>query len=73
MPNLEAIALELLEYKVEEYQRTRQVRGGTSSMWDLDAHLTREAGSLPAEARRRFETVSQRLRIRHGVLTYLQR
>lgn len=62
MPNLEAIALELLEYKVEEYQRTRQVRGGTASMWDLDAHLTREAGSLPAEARRRFETVSQRMR-----------
>lgn len=62
MPNLESIALELLEYKVEEYQRTRQVRGGTASMWDLDTHLAREAGALPAEERRRLEAVSQRLR-----------
>lgn len=60
-PSLESIALELLEYKVEEYRAKRTVRGGTSSLWDLLALLSREQDRLSSEQRQRLEAVSRDL------------
>lgn len=61
LPRLESIALELLEYKVEEFSATRKVRGGSASLWELLSMLQRERGQLNDEERVRLEYVSTRL------------
>ncbi len=52
---LESIALELLEYKVDEYRSTRTVRGGLPSLWELLGMLNRERERLTAEERNRLD------------------
>ncbi|MFA7460669.1 MAG: hypothetical protein WCY60_06645, partial [Trueperaceae bacterium] len=60
-PSLEAIALELLDYKVAEYRAKRTVRGGMASLWDLVALLNRDQDRLDAEGRRRFTELTSSL------------
>lgn len=60
-PSLEAIALELLEYKVAEYRAKRTVRGGMASLWDLVALLSRDQDRLDAAGRRRFTELTSSL------------
>ncbi len=59
--SFESIALELLEYKVEEYRESRTVKGGVASLWDLLAVLSREQQRLDAGQRRRLEELSRSL------------
>jgi|JRYE01.1.fsa_nt_gb hypothetical protein len=61
MPQLESLALELLEYKAHEFRSTRSVRGGTKSMWDLVSLLSRDRERLSTDERRRFDAVTQSL------------
>jgi len=61
MPQLESLALELLEYKAHEFRSSRSVRGGVKSMWDLVALLTRDRDRLGADERRRFDEVTRSL------------
>ncbi len=61
LPRLESIALELLEYKVEEFSATRKVRGGSASLWELLGMLKRERGQLNTEERGRLDEVSKKL------------
>lgn len=63
MPRLESVALDLLEYQVEEYRSTRQVRGGRDRMWELYGYLGQEIASLTGEERQRFEALAQALRV----------
>ncbi|MBX3139584.1 MAG: hypothetical protein KF875_02395 [Trueperaceae bacterium] len=58
-PRLESIALELLEYKVEEYGSTRLVRGGLSSVWELLGMLNRERERLSAAERARLDEAAR--------------
>ncbi len=60
-PSLEAIALELLEYKVAEYRGKRTVKGGMASLWDLVALLSRDQDRLDADGRRRFTELTNAL------------
>lgn len=60
-PSLEAIALELLEYKVAEYRAKRTVKGGMASLWDLVALLSRDQDRLDADGRRRFTELTSSL------------
>src|SRR5690606_10825250 len=66
MGQVEALALELLEYKVEEYVAKRQVRGGVKSMWDLLELLTRERERLTNEQRGRLDQVTASLQAAGG-------
>jgi hypothetical protein len=61
MPQLESLALELLEYKAHEFRSSRTVRGGTKSMWDLVSLLSRDRERLSTDERRRFDDVTQSL------------
>ncbi|HET8985544.1 MAG TPA: hypothetical protein VFN03_07275 [Trueperaceae bacterium] len=61
MPQLESLALELLEYKAHEFRSSRSVRGGTKSMWDLVSLLSRDRERLSTDERRRFDDVTQSL------------
>lgn len=61
MPQLESLALELLEYKAHEFRSSRAVRGGTGSMWDLVSLLSRDRERLSTEERRRFDEVTHSL------------
>lgn len=58
-PRLESIALELLEYKVDEYRATRTVRGGLPSLWELLGMLNRERERLGAEERSRLDEAAR--------------
>ncbi len=58
-PRLESIALELLEYKVDEYRATRSVRGGLHSLWELLGLLNRERERLTSAERVRLEDAAQ--------------
>lgn len=60
-PSLEAIALELLDYKVAEYRTKRTVKGGMSSLWDLVALLNRDQDRLDAAGRKRFTELTSSL------------
>ena len=61
MPQLESLALELLEYKAHEFRSSRTVRGGTKSMWDLVALLSRDRERLSTDERRRYDEVTHSL------------
>ena len=41
MLKLEPVALELLEYKIQDVKAARQVKGGLASVWDLYNHLSK--------------------------------
>ncbi len=60
------MALELLEYKVEEYVGKRSVRGGTKSMWDLLETLMRDRERLTADQRARLDEVGLALQSAGG-------
>ncbi len=60
------IALELLEYKVEEYVVKRTVRGGVKSMWDLLELVNRDREQLTADQRRRLDSVGTALQSASG-------
>jgi len=66
MSLLEALALELLEYKVEEYVAKRTVRGGVKTMWDLLGMLTRDRERLTGEQRKRLDEAAARLQAAGG-------
>lgn len=55
------LALELLEYKVEEYVAKRTVRGGIKTMWELFELLSRDREQLSSEQRRRLDDVGTTL------------
>lgn len=55
------MALELLEYKVEEYRDRRDVRGGMESVWGLVELLSRESERLSEEQRERFLRLTDEL------------
>ena len=55
MLKLEPVALELLEYKIEDLKAARQVKGGLASLWDLYNHLFGEATLLSENERNRVE------------------
>lgn len=61
LPSLEAIALELLEYKIHEFRDTRTVRGGMESVWNLVALLSRDHDRLDPEQRERYEVLTSEL------------
>jgi hypothetical protein len=56
---LESIALELLEYKVEEFRAKRMVRGGMQSLWELLGVLNRERERLSADERGRLDAAAK--------------
>jgi hypothetical protein len=66
MGQVEALALELLEYKVEEYVAKRSVRGGVKTMWDLLELVTRERERLTSEQRARLDQVTAALQAAGG-------
>lgn len=62
MLKLEPLALELLEYKIEDVKAARQVRGGLASAWDLYNHLYKEMAVLSESERSRVEEAGKILR-----------
>src|SRR5690606_7293837 len=66
MGQVEALALELLEYKVEEYVAKRSVRGGVKTMWDLLQMVTRDKERLTGEQRARLDQVTATLQAAGG-------
>ncbi|CAN5758499.1 hypothetical protein BH24DEI2_BH24DEI2_08530 [soil metagenome] len=65
MLKLEPLALELLEYKIQDVKAARQVKGGLASVWDLYNHLFKEASVLAPSDRIRVEEAGKILR-RYG-------
>ncbi|HZW98891.1 MAG TPA: hypothetical protein VFF10_02430 [Trueperaceae bacterium] len=55
------LALELLEYKVEEYVAKRTVRGGVKTMWELFELLGRDREQLSSDQRRRLDDIGTNL------------
>ena len=55
------LALELLEYKVEEYVAKRTVRGGVKTMWELFELLGRDREQLSSDQRRRLDDIGSNL------------
>lgn len=55
------LALELLEYKVEEYVAKRTVRGGIKTMWELFELLSRDREQLSSDQRRRLDDLGTTL------------
>lgn len=64
MDDAATIALELLEYKVEDVRHRRPVRGGADSVWQLQRHLQERAETLEADELRRFRALSRELGLR---------
>lgn len=62
MSSFEKVALELLEYKLNDLTAGRSTRGGPGAAWDLYDRLSRNAGSLEVEDRRLLTALGQRLR-----------
>lgn len=62
MSSFEKVALELLEYKLNDLTAGRSTRGGAGAAWELYDRLSRDAGSLPVEDRRLLTVLGQRLR-----------
>lgn len=65
MLNLERLALELLEYKVEDLRQKRASRGAAVDPWDLYRHLAAESASLAPADRARLDKAGRALR-RYG-------
>lgn len=62
MPSFEKVALELLEYKLNDLTEGRGTRGGPAATWALHDRLTRSAGLLDEADRRQLTALGQRLR-----------
>lgn len=62
MLKLEALALELLEYRIEAIHERREVRGGLAGTWELANSLKRSVSSMAGSERKRFEAANRRLR-----------
>ena len=62
MLNLERVALELLEYKIDALANRREYRGGISGLWDLFRVVDRGVAQLDADERGRFHEAARRLR-----------
>ncbi len=56
------MALELLEYKLNDFQAQRQIPGGLASLWELYEYLCLELNSLTLEQRKRIDEVGRTLR-----------
>lgn len=65
MIKTEAIALELLEYKLNDIQAQRPVAGGMASVWDLYHYLNSNEVMLSGSARQQLEVAGTLLK-RHG-------
>lgn len=57
-----AIALELLEYKLDALIARRTVRGGVASLWRLHTLIEAGRGELDGDERERFAEAARRLR-----------
>jgi hypothetical protein len=55
------MALELLEYKINDFQGQRQVQGGVSSLWELYDYLCTELTILTPEQRKRVDEIGRTL------------
>lgn len=62
MPSFEKVALELLEYKLNDLTAGRSTPGGPAATWALHDRLTRSAGLLDEADRRQLTALGQRLR-----------
>ena len=62
MLKLEPVALELLEYKIQDIRAARQVKGGLASVWDLYNYLFKEAATLTEYERGRVEAAGKVLK-----------
>ncbi|MDZ7801623.1 MAG: hypothetical protein U5K81_12635 [Trueperaceae bacterium] len=60
------IALELLEYKMDDLRRQRPVRGGVASVWELHARLSRRVDGMDPDDKQRFRSLSRELEGRRG-------
>jgi hypothetical protein len=56
------MALELLEYKLNDFQAQRQIQGGIAGLWELYEYLCLELNSLSAEQRQRIDEIGRTLR-----------
>lgn len=56
------MALELLEYKLNDFQAQRQVQGGLSSLWELYEYLCLELNTLSTDQRKRVDEIGRSLR-----------
>jgi hypothetical protein len=56
------MALELLDYKMNDLQNQRHVSGGIASAWELYDYLCVEMNLLNAEQRKRLEDIGRNLR-----------
>lgn len=61
MVRLEPVALELLEYKVEAWEKQQPIRGGMPELWALLRVVEQGIGVLAMDERARFSEVSRRL------------
>src|SRR5690625_1127786 len=62
MPSFESVALELLQYKVDDLLQGRVTRGGPAAAWELLDRLNRSASLMSEEDRRRLTVLSRQLR-----------
>lgn len=62
MPRFETVALELLQYKVEDLLHGRATRGGPAAAFELLDRLSRSASLLPDDDRRLLTLLGQQLR-----------
>lgn len=62
---METVALDLLEYKLDDLRASRRPKGGRDSVWALYRFLRGNVGALDAREKRRFEEMEGTLR-RYG-------
>lgn len=62
MLKLDALALELLEYKVDDLRLKRVPKGGGLSVWPLHEHLSSKLELFSSEEQQRFKAASQLLK-----------
>ena len=65
MLTMEAVALDLLEYKLDDLRASRRPKGGRDSVWALYKYLRGNVGALDVRDKRRFEELEGTLR-RYG-------
>lgn len=66
MSDLAAIALELLEYKLDDLRASRPIKGGSDSAWALQRKIAVISDELDAAQRKRFEELSGELGVSAG-------
>lgn len=68
MEDAARIALELLEYKVEDVRNRRPVRGGPDSVWRLQQHVEEHAELLEPDDLQKFRSLSRELGLRQDTI-----